>query len=329
MAEARTLAMSESEEIVGRPSMKAPFSIGLLKAAETRDDIVLLTADLGKYTDTLDFRHKYPERFFNVGMAEQSLVMTAAGLSKAGKVPYCTTYGTFATRRAYDFLAIACAHSNENVKMFAGNPGLTTGYGGTHQANEDLALMRSIPNLTVIDPCDATEMVQITQMAADIPGTVYCRQLRANVAVVLDPDTYRFQVGKGHVIGRLGNGTKLGFVSTGFMTERAIDAGRHFERNGVSSAVFHSPCIKPFDAEGLLRFASSVDRLVVCENHVTTGGLATLVVETLYEAGLNRKLLKIGIPDRFTECGSLPYLQNRYGLTTERIIEQADAWMRS
>lgn len=326
MLKSRTLAMSESEEIVGRPSVKAPFSIGLLKAAETRNDIVLLTADLGKYTDTADFRAKYPERFFNVGMAEQSLVMTAAGLSKAGKVAYCTTYGTFATRRAYDFLAIAAAHSNENVKMFAGNPGLTTGYGGTHQANEDLALMRAMPNVTVIDPCDATEMEQVAQMAADIPGTIYCRLLRANVAQVLDPETYRFQVGKGHVIG---NGNKLGFVSTGFMTERALDASRHFERNGVSSAVFHSPCIKPFDAEGLVRFARSVERLVVCENHITTGGLATLVVETLYDAGLAPKILKIGIPDQFIECGSLTYLQDRYGLTTERIIERTDAWLRT
>lgn len=330
MAKARTLAMSESEEIVGRPSMQAPFSVGLLKAAETQDDIVLLTADLGKYTDTLDFRNKYPERFFNVGMAEQSLVMTAAGLSKAGKVAYCTTYGTFATRRAYDFLAIACAHSNENVKMFAGNPGLTTGYGGTHQANEDLALMRAIPNLTVIDPCDATEMMQVAQMAADIPGTVYCRQLRANVAVVFDPDTYQFQVGKGHVISNgNGDGAQLGFVSTGFMTERALDASRYFERNGITSAVFHSPCIKPFDTEGLIRFARSVKNLVVCENHVTTGGLATLVIEALYDAGLSPKVLKIGIPDKFTECGSLPYLQDRYGLTTQRIIEQTDAWVRT
>lgn len=327
MVKSRTLAMGESEQIVDRPSMKAPFSIGLLKAAETRNDIVLLTADLGKYTDTIDFRHKYPDRFFNVGMAEQSLVMTAAGLSKTGKVVYCTTYGTFATRRAYDFLAIACAHSNENVKMFAGNPGLTSGYGGTHQANEDLALMRAMPNLTVIDPCDATEMSQVAQMAADIPGTLYCRQLRANVAVVLDPDSYRFQVGKGHVISNgHGNGTRLGFVSTGFMTERAIEASRHFEKTGISSAVFHSPCIKPFDTEGLIRFAQTVDQLVVCENHIMTGGLATLVIEALYEAGLNIKLLKIGIPDQFTECGSQQYLQDRYGLTTKRIIEQIDAW---
>jgi len=318
--------MSESEEIVGRPAVFAPFSLGVLKAAQTHDELVLLTADLGKYTDTADFRGKYASRFFNVGMAEQSLVMTAAGLSKAGKVAYCTTYGTFATRRAYDFLAIACAHSNENVKMFAGNPGLTSGYGGTHQANEDLALMRSIPNMTVIDPCDATEMAQVAEAAADIPGTLYCRLLRANVAVVLDPDTYRFQIGKGHVIGQ---GGQVGFVSTGTMTECAIDASRHFERMGVRSSVFHSPCIKPFDAAGLLRFAQSVDRLVVCENHAITGGLSSLVIEALQDAGLTRRLLKIGIPDKFTECGSMQYLREQYGLTTGGIIERVNAWMAS
>lgn len=320
----RTLAMSESEAVVGRPALFAPFSHGILKAAERHDNLVLLTADLGKYTDTADFRHKHPERFFNVGMAEQSLVMTAAGLSKVGKVAYCTTYGTFATRRAYDFLAIACAHSEENVKMFAGNPGLASGYGGTHQANEDLGLMRAIPNMTVLDPCDATEMEQIAEMAAEIPGTVYCRLLRANVPVVFDPATHRVQVGKGHVIG---NGGDIGFVSTGSMTERVIDASRALAERGVSSSIFHSATIKPFDAQGLVEFAHSVKRLVVCENHVASVGLAGLAVEALYEAGLHRPMLKVAIPDQFTECGSHAYLLDKYGLSTQRIIERVEAWL--
>ena len=321
----QTLAMSESEEIVGRPSVQAPFSLGMMTAAETHDELVLLTADLGKYTDTADFRVAHGERFFNVGMAEQALVMAAAGLSKVGKVAYCTTYGTFATRRAYDFLAIACAHSNENVKMFAGNPGLTTGYGGTHQATEDLAMMRGIPNMTVLDPCDATEMQQIAEQAVEWPGTMYCRLLRANVAQVFDPATHRFQIGKGHVIG---DGGDVGFVSTGFMTERAIDAAEHFRKRGVASAVFHAGTIKPFDVQGLLAFAHSVKRLVVVENHVAIGGLATLVIDALQEASLARKLLKIAIPDQFIECGSLPYLQDRYGLTTPRIIERVAQWIQ-
>ena len=328
MLKSQTLAMSESEAIVGRPSVRAPFSLGTMKAAETHDELVLLTADLAKYTDVSDFRERHPDRFFNVGMSEQGLVMAAAGLSKVGKVAYCTTYGTFATRRAYDFLAIACAHSNENVKMFAGNPGLTTGYGGTHQATEDLALMRSIPNMTVIDPCDATEMAQIAEMAVGLPGTMYCRLLRANVAQVFDPATHRFQVGKGHVVGDTGADADVGFVSTGFMTERAIDAAEHFRQRGVSASVFHSATIKPFDVEGLLAFAQSVKRVVVVENHVAIGGLATLVIDALYEAGLARKLLKIAIPDQFIECGSLPYLQDRYGLTTPRICERVEAWLQ-
>ena len=324
----QTLAMSESEAIVGRPSVRAPFSLGMMKAAEAHDELVLMTADLGKYTDTADFQARYRPRFFNVGMAEQGLVAAAAGLSKVGKVPYCTTYGTFATRRAYDFLAIACAHSNERVKMFAGNPGLTTGYGGTHQANEDLGLMRCIPNMTVIDPCDATEMQQIAEQAVGWDGTLYCRLLRANVAQVFDPATHRFQVGKGHVVGDSGADVDIGFVSTGFMTERAIDAAEHFRQRGVSASVFHSATIKPFDVEGLLAFAQSARRLVVVENHVAIGGLATLVIEALQEAGLARKLLKIAIPDQFIECGSIPYLQDRYGLTTPRICERVSTWIQ-
>lgn len=320
----RTLAMIESEEVVGRASLFAPFSQGLLRAAEVHAGLCVLTADLAKYTDIADFRSRYPERFFNVGMAEQSLVTTAAGLSKVGKIAYCTTYGTFATRRAYDFLAIACAHSNENVKMFAGNPGLASGYGGTHQANEDLALMRSIPNMTVLDPCDATEMQQIAEMAAEIPGTVYCRLLRANVPVVFDPATYRFQVGRGH---RIGEGEDVGFVSTGSMTERVIDASRALQADGVQSSIFHSPSIKPFDIDGLLDFAMSVRRLVVCENHVSMGGLASLVIDALQDAGLQRKVLKIGIPDKFTECGSHQFLLDRYGLTQQKIHARVNAWL--
>lgn len=326
MHKGRSLAMSESEDVVGRDAMRAPFSVGMMRAAERHPELVLLTADLGKYTDTADFRGRYPDRFFNVGMAEQALVMAAAGLSKVGKVAYCTTYGTFATRRAYDFLAIACAHSHERVKMFAGNPGLQSGYGGTHQANEDLALMRAIPGLTVLDPCDATEMAQIAEMAADLPGTMYCRLLRANVPVVFDPATHRVQIGKGHVV--WGDG-EVGLVSTGSMTERVLDAAASLAARGIGVSVFHTASIKPFDHAGLADFASAVKRLVVCENHVASGGLATLVIETLQDIGLQRPVLKIAIPDQFTECGSHAWLLDRYGLSTERIEARVAAWLEA
>ena len=158
---ARTLAMGQDEATgAGRPTVDAPFGKALVEIAGRQANIVGLSADLAKYTDILPFRDAFPERFFNIGMAEQNLIAVAAGLARTGHVPFATTYGVFATRRAYDFVAIDCAHSKLNVKIVAGLPGLTTGYGGTHQAIEDLALMRMIPGLVVIDPCDATETAQ-------------------------------------------------------------------------------------------------------------------------------------------------------------------------
>ena len=321
--QSRTLGMGEVEAVVDRPARNAPFADGTIAAQERHGNLVVLTADLGKYTDVHPFRDRFPDRFYNVGMAEQALVTVAAGLAKTGHIAYCTTYGCFATRRAYDFLAIACAHGGANVKMFAALPGITTGYGGTHQAIDDLALMRSIPDMTVIDPCDAVEMRQVAELAADIPGTLYCRLLRNMVPVVFGDD-YRFELGKAKVV-RPGN--EIGIVSTGFMTERAMDAATHLSRHGADVAVLHSPSIKPFDAKGVAAFAAGKKRLVVIENHVTIGALASLVLDALQEAGVHKPLLKIGIPDRFIECGSVPYLQNKYGLTTPRLVERIGAWL--
>jgi transketolase len=316
-ASARTLAMGQDEAASGsRPTIDAPFGRALAKLGQKRPEIVGLTADLGKYTDILPFRDAFPERFFNVGMAEQNLVAVAAGLARTGLVPFATTYGVFATRRAFDFVAIACAHSSLNVKIVAGLPGLTTGYGGTHQAIEDLALMRMIPGLTIIDPCDATEIEAATVAIADHPGPVYMRLLRGAVPVVLDP-SHRFEIGKAL---RLREGKDIGIVSTGFMTERALDAAEMLAKRGISVAVLHVPTIKPFDVEAVASFAADVDHIVAAENHVSVGGLASLVVETLFDAGIGGKVIRIGLPDRYIECGAVPTLQARYGLTTEAIV---------
>jgi transketolase len=315
----RTLAMGQDEGTErGRASVDAPFGHALAELARHRPEVVGLTADLGKYTDILPFRDAFPGRFFNIGMAEQNLIAVAAGLARTGRIAYATTYGVFATRRAYDFIAIACAHSAMNVKIFAGLPGLTTGYGGTHQAIEDLALMRMIPGLVVIDPCDATEIAQVTAAVADYQGPVYVRLLRGSVPVVLDPETYCFEIGRAQV---LRAGRDVGIIATGFMTERALKAADTLAAHGVDVAILHVPTIKPFDAEAVARFAASVDRVVTGENHVVSGGLASMVAEALFEHGVVRKLQRIGLPDQFIECGSVPHLQDRYGLTTERIVE--------
>jgi len=321
-APARTLAMGQDEAIAGgRPSVEAPFGRALAKLGQTRPEIVGLTADLGKYTDIHAFRDAFPDRFFNVGMAEQNLVAAAAGLARTGLVPFATTYGVFATRRAFDFVAIACAHSNLNVKIIAGLPGITTGYGGTHQAIEDLALMRMIPGLTIIDPCDATEIEAATAAIADYQGPVYMRLLRGVVPVVLDP-SYTFEIGKAVM---LRDGKDVGIVSTGFMTERALDAAETLAKRGVSVAVLHVPTIKPFDADAVASFCGGVDRVVTAENHVVVGGLASLVVETLFDSGVAKKVTRIGLPDRYIECGAVPTLQARYGITTEAIVAKIGA----
>ncbi|MGK0722423.1 transketolase family protein [Leucobacter sp. W1478] len=311
----RAGAMGEILDVEG-PYEMAPFAKALLTLGAERPELVALTADMGRFSDMNEFRDAYPERFFNVGMAEQDLLMVAAGIAKTGKVAYCTTYSVFVTRRALDFLQIACAHSNADVKIFGGMPGLTNPYGATHQATDDLSILRLIPNLTIIDPCDATELAQVTAAVADIPGTVYVRALRGKVPVVLDPDTYAFEAG---IAKELRSGSDVGVISTGTMTERALRSADLAAKQGLTAGVLHVPTIKPFDSEAVVKFAQSVDRLVVAENHQMTGGLATLVTEALYEAGVHRPMVRIGIQNVFHECGSQAYIEAKYGLDQESV----------
>lgn len=312
----RTRGMGEIVDVAGKVTELAPFGNTLADLAHERPEIVGLTADMGRYSDILPFRDAHPGRFFNVGMAEQNLIMMAAGLAKTGKIAYCTTYSVFITRRAYDFVAIACAHSMANVKIFAGMPGLVNGYGATHQATEDLNMMRGIADLTIIDPCDATELKQVVRAVADIPGTVYVRNLRGKVPVELGAD-YRFELGKAKV---LRPGRDVGIISTGYMSARGLDAAKSAQAQGVDAGVLHVSTIKPFDKVGVLEFARRFDRLIVAENHKTSGGLTSLVVEAFYEAGMVKPLVKIGLEDSFFECGSQEYLEAKYGVDTPRFI---------
>jgi transketolase len=313
----QTRGMGELIEIADKETVLAPFGTELAALGRERPEIVALTADMGRYSDILPFRDEHPDRFWNVGMAEQNLIATSAGLAKVGKIAYCTTYSVFVTRRAYDFVAIACAHSMANVKIFAGMPGLMNGYGATHQATEDLNMMRGIADLTIIDPCDATELRQVVRAVADIPGTVYVRLLRGHVPVEL-PESYEFIPGKAARL-RQGDGS-VGMISTGYMTGRALDAARAAAGSGVDAGILHVPTIKPFDTESVLEFASGHDRLVVAENHKKTGGLATLVTEAMFDAGVLRPVIRVGLEDGFFECGSQEYLEAKYGVDLPRVL---------
>lgn len=312
-----TKAMGQDEGGSRRRTIDAPFGTALVELGAKRPEIVGLTADLGKYTDILPFRDAFPDRFMNVGMAEQNLVGIAAGLARTGYVPFATTYGVFASRRAFDFIAIGLAHSRLNVKIVAGLPGLTTGYGGTHQAIEDTGLMCMVPNLVVIDPCDAAETMAATRAIADYPGPVYMRLLRGNVPVVFEGE-HKFEIGKARL---LLSGSDVGFISTGMMTERAIDAAGQLAIRGISAGVLHVPTLKPLDTDAIADFAARVRRVVTAENHVTRGGLGTMVAEALFNADVVKPLTRIGLPDKFIECGVVTSLQDRYGICTRHLVE--------
>jgi len=292
----------------------------LIKVAEANPRIVGLTADLGKYTDIQPFANQFPDRFFQVGMAEQNLIGIAAGLSRSGFTPFATTYCVFATRRAYDFIAIGAALGGANVKIIAGLPGLTTGYGGTHQGIEDLALMRSIPNLTVIDPCDATELTQIIPVIAAHEGPVYMRLLRGQVPITFDPVSYRFELGKAKL---LCEGADVAIISTGLMTARALKAVTELNSKGVSASLLHVSTLKPFDRDSVISLLRRVPRVVTAENHFITGGLASAVADAVVDAGIAVQIRRVGIPDCFCESGSIPYLVKRYEMDVADITSAA------
>lgn len=298
----------------------APFGHALVAAGEKNPRILGLSADLSKYTDMHVFAERFPERFLQIGMAEQNLIGVAAGLSRTGFIPFATTYAVFATRRAYDFIAIGAALGRANIKIIAGLPGLTTGYGGTHQGIDDLALMRAMPNMVVLDPCDATELTQMVPAIAAYEGPVYTRLLRGQVPVVLDPDTYQFEIGKARL---LREGPDVAIISMGLMTGRALEAARQLEESGVRASVLHISSLKPFDRDAVLSLVSRTPRIVTAENHIVTGGLASSVADTVTDAGVSIRLKRIGIPDCFCESGSIPYLVKRYQMDAESITAAA------
>ena len=248
----------------GQKTSSAPFGHALAALAQERPEIVGLSADLAKYTDMHIFRDAHPERFFQMGMAEQAMLGAAAGMAEVGLVPFASTYSVFATRRAYDFLCLDIAEPNLNVNVVGALPGLTTGYGPSHQATEDLAILRGCPNLTIVDPCDSVDIEQAVPQLAEHAGPTYLRLLRGAVPTVLDEYGYRFELGKA---AELRTGRDVVLISTGLMTMRALQAAARLEADHVDVAVLHVPTIKPLDREAILR-AARTDRLVVTlENH--------------------------------------------------------------
>lgn len=320
-----TSAMIASIAGDGVATKAAPFGHALNALAETRPGIVGLTADLAKYTDLHVFAQKHPDRFYQMGMAEQVLMSAAAGLAREGFTPFVTTYAVFASRRAYDFICMAIAEENLDVKIVCALPGLTTGYGPSHQATEDLAIFRGMPNLTIIDPCDATDIEQAVPAIAEHKGPVYMRLLRGKVPDVLSDYGYRFELGRAKTIR---DGRDVLFISTGLMTMRALEAAEELAADKIDCAVLHVPTIKPLDTETIVAEAKKAGRLVVlAENHSVVGGLGEAVCRTLMLEGVAPRLRHIGLPDEFLDAGALPTLHDRYGISTSEIRKAVKSWL--
>ncbi len=320
-----TSAMIASLAGADQRTRTGPFGHTLVALAETRPEIVGLTADLAKYTDLHIFAQAHPDRYYQMGMAEQLLMGAAAGLAREGFTPFVTTYAVFASRRAYDFICMAIAEEMLNVKIVCALPGLTTGYGPSHQATEDLAIFRGMPNLTIVDPCDAIEIEQAVPQIADHPGPVYMRLLRGKVPCVLDEYGYSFELGRAKMVVE---GKDLLFVSTGLMTMRALEAVRILEKDGIACGVLHVPTVKPLDVETILRECGRDGRpVVVAENHSIIGGLGEAVAGTLLRAGLCPKFHQIALPDAFLDAGALPTLHDRYGISANAMARSIKGWL--
>lgn len=323
----RTSAMIASLAAEGYETVSAPFGHALVAEARRNDRIVGLTADLAKYTDLHVFAEAFPERFYQMGMAEQVMISAAAGLAREGFMPFATTYAVFASRRAYDFIAMAIAEEYLPVKIVCALPGLTTGYGPSHQATEDMAIFRGLPNLTIVDPCDAIDVAEAIPAIAAHEGPVYMRLLRGKVPSVIRrhcPD-YKFELGKAKL---LRDGTDALIIASGFMTMRALDAAVELEGQGISAAVLHCPTIKPLDTGTIIAEARRAGRLVVtAENHTCVGGLGEAVAATLLSNGETPTFRMIGLPDQFLDAGALPTLHERYGISTASMVQKIRSWL--
>ena len=323
-----TSAMIASIASEGQKVVAAPFGKALVELAAQRPEIVGLSADLSKYTDMHLFAQAYPERFFQMGMAEQLLMAAAGGMAKEGLMPFATTYAVFGTRRAYDFIHQVIAEENLNVKMCCALPGLTTGYGPSHQATEDVAMMRGIPGLTIIDPCDALDIQQAVPQIAAHNGPVYMRLLRGNVPMVLDEiEGYKFELGKAKM---LREGTDVLVISSGIMTMRALEVATDLAKDNVGVAVLHCPTIKPLDEATILEAVRYKHRLVVvAENHSIVGGLGEAVASALLRNRVQPAGFELaGLPDQYLDAGALPTLHDRYGISREVLGQRILKWLR-
>lgn len=282
-------------------------------------NVVVLEADLGNATKSNAFKEVAPERYFNMGISEQDLIGTVAGFAAAGKIPLASTFAVFATGRAFEQVRNSVCYPKLNVKICATHAGLTVGAdGGSHQAIEDISLMRTLPNMTVINPADAKEAEAAVLAAIDYQGPVYIRLGRAETKDIHD-DSYHFEWGKAEV---LRQGSDVTIFATGIMTAKTLDAAETLAKQGVQAEVINVHTIKPLDEETVIASAKKTGKVVTAEEHSIIGGLGSAVAEVLARQCPTKQAF-VGVQDSFGESGSPNDLLEKYGLTTEAIVKAA------
>jgi len=295
------------------------FGEALVELGKANENVVVLSADLTASTRANWFRDKYPERFINFGVAEQDMISTAAGFALCGKIPFACTFGIFASGRAWDQIRVSVCYMNLNVKIAGTHGGISVGPdGASHQALEEVTLMRVLPNMTVIVPCDSEEARLATLAAASHPGPVYLRLGREPFAVITE---YKesFKIGKALV---LRDGADITIVANGIMTHEALKAHDELKKQGIAARVINLPTVKPIDKEEILKAARQTGAIVTAEEHTVVGGMGSAVAEVVAE-NFPVPIKMVGMKDRFGESGEALELMKYFGLTAEGIVKSA------
>ena len=291
----------------------------LIELGEENKNIVVLDADLSKSTKTAGFAKKFPERFINAGIAEQNLMGMAAGLATTGKIAFASTFAVFATGRAFEVIRNSICYPNLNVKVAATHAGITVGEdGGSHQSIEDIAIMRSLPNMRIIVPADDIQTKQAVRAAANMEGPVYIRLGRLGVPAIFD-ENHTFTFGKGDL---LRDGQDITIIGTGLMTSKCLEAAELLEKEGIRARVINISTIKPIDEDIIIQAAKETNRIITVEEHSIIGGLGSAVCDVV-SAYCPVQVVKIGINDTFGESGKPEELLTKYGLTVDNIYRTA------
>ena len=299
----------------------------LMELGGKNHDIVVLDADLSKSTKTILFAKKYPERFFEMGIAEANMISTAAGFASCGKIPFASSFAVFATGRVYDQIRIDVAYSKSNVKIFATHGGISVGKdGASHQMIEDLTLMRVLPNMTVLAPSDAAQTRRIVELMAATEGPMYARIGRANASVLYKKEDLKdLKIGEGIIVK---DGSDVSIIACGTMVNQAVDAHEKLLQDGVSARVVDMHTIKPLDERLVTKCARETNTILTVEEHSVIGGLGGAVSEVLAESGSSTKFKRMGVQDMFCESGEPEELFEKYGLSTSHIVNNVKKLIR-